>query len=118
VSHNQILDLHPVDFEFSADRSYLLIKTSSQRVWRRSSFGSYALVRIGADGRPGAGTPVPLLPTGVEAGSEDLNQYLRYVSWAPQGNALAYVDYDNNLHYRYIRGLLRDVVYLGCPITP
>lgn len=100
VSHNQILDLHPVDFEFSADRSYLLIKTSSQRVWRRSSFGSYALVKIGEDGRPAAGPPVPLLPTGVEAGGDDLRQYLRYVSWAPVGNALAYVDYENNLHYR------------------
>ena len=30
-----------------------------------------------------------------------LNQYLRYVSWSPSGNAIAYVDYNNNLHYRY-----------------
>ena len=29
-----------------------------------------------------------------------LNQYLRYVSWSPSGNAIAYVDYSNNLHYR------------------
>ena len=100
VSHNQVIDLHPVDFEFSADRSYLLIKTLSQRVWRRSSFGSYALVKMGGDGRPAPGPPVPLLPQGVEAGGDDLHQYLRFVSWAPVGNALAYVDYENNLHYR------------------
>ena len=30
----------------------------------------------------------------------DQNQYLRYVAWAPQGNAIAFVDYNNNLHYR------------------
>ena len=27
-------------------------------------------------------------------------QYLRLVTWAPTGNALAYVDYNNNIHYR------------------
>ena len=28
-------------------------------------------------------------------------QYLRLVTWAPTGNALAYVDYNNNIHYRW-----------------
>ena len=27
-------------------------------------------------------------------------QKLRYVTWAPKGNAIACVDYDNNIHYR------------------
>ena len=36
-----------------------------------------------------------------------LNQYLRYVSWSPSGNAIAYVDYNNNLHYRYKVGSIR-----------
>jgi hypothetical protein len=25
---------------------------------------------------------------------------IRYVKWAPVGNALVYVDYDNNIYYR------------------
>ena len=27
-------------------------------------------------------------------------QYVRLVTWAPTGNAIAYVDYNNNIHYR------------------
>ena len=99
VSHNQAINLHPLDFSLSADRSYLLVKTSTQRVWRRSSYGSYSLVKM-VNGRPSA-TAVPLLPPHAEAVEDDLNQYLRFVSWAPTGSALAYVDYDNNIHYRH-----------------
>ena len=28
-------------------------------------------------------------------------KYLRYVSWSPVGNAIVYVDNDNNIHYRH-----------------
>ena len=36
-----------------------------------------------------------------QAGNDlDLNQYQRFVTWAPKGNAIAYVDYNNNIHYR------------------
>lgn len=99
VSHNQARDLHPLDFSFSADRQYLLVKTRSQRVWRRSSYGTYAFVRMNG-GRPDS-SAIPLLPPHAEVGDEDMNQYLRFVSWAPEGNALAYVDYENNIHYRH-----------------
>jgi len=99
VSHNQAMQLHFQDYSFSADRSYMLVKTSSIRVWRRSSFGSYAIVRM-VDGRP-TSDAIPLEPPHADHGGDDFKQYLRYVSWAPTGNAIAYVDYENNVHYRH-----------------
>lgn len=101
VSHNQFRQFHPVEYEFSADRQYLLLKTSSARVWRRSSIGKYSIHRMVA-GRP-SGSLIPLIPANSK--SNDLeteeNDYLRYVSWAPVDNALVYVDYNNNIHYRH-----------------
>ena len=123
VSHNQAKNLHPIDFTFSADRSYLLVKTSSQRVWRRSSIGSYALVRMNSDGRP-TSQAFKLLPPHAEDGGDDMNQFLRFVSWAPVGNALAYVDYENNIHYRHSAEAkdnqlttngVEDVIFNGIP---
>ena len=74
VSHNQFLQIHPASYKFSADRSaldpfppisisffarkYLLVKTSNQRVWRRSSFGDYGLLRMAQDGRPASSTVI------------------------------------------------------------
>ena len=43
------------------DRKYLLVKTSNQRVWRRSSFGDYGLLRMARDGRPASSTVTNLL---------------------------------------------------------
>ena len=34
-------------------------------------------------------------------------QYIRLVTWAPTGNAIAYVDYNNNIHYRWQQQKLR-----------
>eukprot|EP00092_Neocalanus_flemingeri_P005220 GFUD01005613.1.p1 GENE.GFUD01005613.1~~GFUD01005613.1.p1 ORF type:complete len:872 (-),score=205.25 GFUD01005613.1:288-2903(-) len=99
VSHNQFLKIHPVLYQFSADRKYLLVKTLSQKVWRRSSFGSYGLIKM-QGGRPATTDIIPLAPTNL-GNDLDLNQFLRYVSWAPEGNAIAYVDYNNNIHYRH-----------------
>ena len=92
VSHNQFLKIHPVLYQFSADRSvyfmklllvqlqflyalqlfftffafrkYLLVKTSSQKVWRRSSFGSYGLIKM-RGGRPATTNIIPLAPSNV-----------------------------------------------------
>ena len=79
VSHNQFLQIHPASYKFSADRSalasflplfhlhlcytrkYLLVKTSNQRVWRRSSFGDYGLLRMAQNGRPASSTVTNLL---------------------------------------------------------
>ena len=46
------------DIVDSIARKYLLVKTSNQRVWRRSSFGDYGLLRMGQNGRP-ASSAVP-----------------------------------------------------------
>jgi len=99
VSHNQFRKIHPVLYEFSADRKYLLVKTSSQKVWRRSSFGSYGLIKM-KGGRPATTNILPLASPNPR-NDLDLNQYQRYVTWAPKGNAIAYVDYNNNIHYRH-----------------
>ena len=119
INHNTFIKLHPVSYKFSADRKYLLIKQLSQSVWRRSSFGSYVLLKF-VNGRPQTNKLVSLKPNSVVSDSGlapahrspvssklifqkddlDQNQYLRYVAWAPQGNAIAFVDYNNNLHYR------------------
>ena len=97
----------------------MLIKQLSQSVWRRSSFGSYVLLKF-VNGRPQTHNLVTLKPNSVvrkwrlrssdhrlrwmlifQKDELDQNQYLRYVAWAPQGNAIAFVDYNNNLHYRW-----------------
>lgn len=123
VSHNLAVSLHLLDFTYSADRSYLLFKTGSTRVWRRSSYGTYSLVRL-AGGRT-ASQAIPLLPPGSHGkGDDDPSQYIRLVTWAPQGNALAYVDYNNNIFYRHsaeaedvqlTRSGRQDVVFNGIP---
>jgi len=100
VSHNQFLKIRPVLYQFSADRKYLLVKTSSQKVWRRSSFGSYGIIRM-QRGRPASTNIISLAPPNLAGNDLELNQYLRYVTWAPEGNAIAYVDYNNNIHYRH-----------------
>ena len=115
INHNTFIKLHPVSYKFSADRQYMLIKQLSQSVWRRSSFGSYVLLKF-VNGRPQTNKLVSLKPNSVvrqilasqspvraiffQTNDLDQNQYLRYVTWAPQGNAIAFVDYNNNLHYR------------------
>ena len=43
---------------------YLLVKTSSQKVWRRSSFGSYGLIKM-QGGRPATTSIIPLAPANV-----------------------------------------------------
>jgi len=100
VSHNLAVSLHLLDFTYSADRQYLLFKTGSTRVWRRSSFGTYSLVRL-SGGRTSS-QAIPILPPNARRSSDDddLGQYIRLVTWAPEGNALAYVDYNNNIFYR------------------
>ena len=100
-------------------RKYLLVKTSNQRVWRRSSFGDYGLLRMAQDGRPASSTVTNLLLSNRNNREHVLSQvislsppntggdleastaqYIRLVTWAPTGNAIAYVDYNNNIHYR------------------
>ena len=64
MPHSIFLQLHPISYEFSADRKYLLIKQLSQSVWRRSSFGSYVLLKF-VNGRPLTNKLISLKPDGV-----------------------------------------------------
>jgi len=98
IEASTFLRLHPISYEFSADRKYLLVKEASQKVWRRSSIGSYVLIKF-LNGYPQTNRLIPLEPS-ITDNEIDSNKYLRYVSWAPTGNGIAYVDYNNNLHYR------------------
>ena len=77
----------------------MLVQTFQQRVWRRSSIGLYGFLKMAADGRPSSSL-ISLTPP--KTGDLDLqtDQLLRLVKWAPTGNGLAYVDYNNNVHYR------------------
>ena len=45
-------------------RKYLLVKQLSQKVWRRSSFGSYVLIKI-VNGVALTEDPIPLQPESV-----------------------------------------------------
>ena len=64
MPYNIFLQLHPISYEFSADRKYLLIKQLSQPVWRRSSFGSYVLLKF-VNGRPLTNKLISLQPSSV-----------------------------------------------------
>ena len=122
ISNDKFLRLHPVSYEFSADKKYLLVKNQSQKVWRRSSIGSYILIKI-VNGKALTANPIPLQPDSV-MDENDTNQYLRYVTWSPSGNAIAYIDYNNNLHYRHFaesedvqltKNGIDGVIYNGIP---
>jgi len=55
---------------------------------------------MGEGGRPASTSIISLSPP--EGGDLELAtaQYIRLVTWSPTGNGLAYVDYNNNIHYR------------------
>jgi hypothetical protein len=83
----------PYDYTLSSDKEYLLIKRSSRRVFRRSSYGEYAVLSLHD------GVMTPLKPSNLSRSPNSNTDafLLRYVSWSPQGNALVYVDYNNNV---------------------
>ena len=70
ISNEKFLRLNPVKYEFSADRKYLLVKILSQKVWRRSSIGSYVLIKI-VNGVPQTNNLITLKPK--SAVSEHVN---------------------------------------------
>ena len=63
---------------------------------RRSSVREYAIVPLKEDGGHGM-TMIPLRPTSHN-GKEPFK--VRYAEFAPKGNAIVYVDYDNNIYYK------------------
>ena len=64
LNYKSFIKLHPVSYKFSVDRKYLLSKQLSQSVWRRSSFGSYALLKF-VNGRAQINQLVSLKPNSV-----------------------------------------------------
>ena len=84
----------------SADKKYLLIKRTSHKVFRRSSYGSYSILPLRTNGRH-LGKSFALRPSIFHPSNEDENEFrIRYVKWAPTGSGLVYVDYNNNIFYR------------------
>ena len=83
----------PFETQLSADKNYLLIKRSMHRVFRRSSYGNYAILSLHNF------VLTPLEPSNRSNSQADF--MIRYVSWGPQGNALVYVDFDNNVSFDF-----------------
>ena len=95
VSHFQSFELL-----LSPDKKYLLMKRSHRRVFRRSSYGTYAILSLND------GVLTPLRPSNWSKPRPDSENggdafLIRYVSWGPRDNALAYVDFDNNVIATY-----------------
>eukprot|EP00096_Caligus_rogercresseyi_P014387 TRINITY_DN689_c1_g1_i3.p1 TRINITY_DN689_c1_g1~~TRINITY_DN689_c1_g1_i3.p1 ORF type:complete len:850 (-),score=196.30 TRINITY_DN689_c1_g1_i3:804-3353(-) len=84
--------LHPgqAATKLSSDQKYLLIESNYHSLYRASSFAEYRILDLQKR------SIEELKPNG----SKDEHYFVRLVSWAPKGNALVYVDMDNNIHYR------------------
>ena len=94
MSGHKFGHFRPLDYSLSADKRYLLIKRTSHRVFRRSSFGTYDVMNLEN------GVMDHLQPSNLSKSKQDQDEFLiRYVSWAPQGNGLVYVDFDNNVSF-------------------
>ena len=109
MSSNMTSNLYPRALEMSSDKKFLLIKRSSHSVFRRSSFGIYSILQLRPNGQHMKKSfelkPVDhqnhfsgFVPTSPN--DEQSNFHIRYVKWAPTGNGLVYVDYQNNIYYR------------------
>ena len=79
----------PYQTQLSSDKKYLLLKTSNYKVFRRSTYGTYDIISLENH------TMDHLHPSNWS--SKDSKFLIRYVSWAPQGNGLVYVDFNNNV---------------------
>lgn len=95
VSAIHMKALHVRNYKLSADKKYLLIKQTSHDVFRKSSYGHYVIYNV-----QNGNTVMPLRPTDMPMPARNVGFMVRYVAWAPEGNALVYVDLDNNIYYR------------------
>lgn len=97
------LAINPLSWEVSPDGRYLLMARTQHSEFRRSQRGRYSVLQLKPDGSGPGSTLVELRrpPNRSDNSSDQLEAYqLRLVKWAPAGNALAYVDYRNNLYVR------------------
>ena len=102
MSSNMTSNLYPRALEMSSDKKFLLIKRSSHSVFRRSSFGIYSILQLRPNGQH-MKKSFELKPSGFVPTQQNDAQshfHIRYVKWAPTGNGLVYVDYQNNIYYR------------------
>lgn len=102
MSSNMTSNLYPRALEMSSDKKFLLIKRSSHSVFRRSSFGIYSILQLRPNGQH-MKKSFELKPSGfvpTSPNDEQSHFHIRYVKWAPNGNGLVYVDYQNNIYYR------------------
>ena len=102
MSSNTTQSLYPKAYEMSSDKKYILIKLTSHSVFRRSSYGIYTMLQLKPNGQH-MGKSFPLRPSNFVPSSPDDEQsqfHIRYVKWAPTGNGLVYVDFQNNIFYR------------------
>lgn len=76
-------------YEFSADRSHVLIYTNTKRVWRQNTRGDYWVLNLatGALQKLGSGRPESML---------------MFAKFSPDGNSVAYV-YDRDIYVEDIR---------------
>ncbi|XP_021935063.1 venom dipeptidyl peptidase 4-like [Zootermopsis nevadensis] len=88
ITTNKIPDA-PFNFEFSADRRYLLIAHNYRKIFRHSFLASYQILDLETR------NSIPL--ENSDHGPESTVHQL--VVWAPEGNGFVYV-HRNNIYYR------------------
>ena len=90
-SADKMRTFSPYQTQLSSDKKYLLLKTTNFKVFRRSTYGTYDIISLENHHM------LHLHPSNWSSKPGDSKFLIRYVSWAPQGNGLVYVDFNNNV---------------------
>ena len=81
--------------QLSGDQLFLLLQINPEKIFRHSFMSEYVILPL-TKGKVG-NTEITLKP----AGDNDPAPFpIRHATFAPKGNALVYVDEDNNIYYR------------------
>lgn len=86
---------NPYKYFVSADQKYLMLQIDPYPVFRRSTLSEYVIRAM----RPSGKVEIKLRPSDHNE-ERDGPFLIRYASFAPAGNAVVYVDEDNNIYYR------------------
>ncbi len=97
----------PLKYSLSADRQYLLLQRGASAIFRHSSIGEYVVIPVGAKNKmneitlgPGRDRTNNAKRMRYNYDDDDGDFLVKHASFAPTGNALAYVGEDNNIYYR------------------
>ena len=90
-SADKMRTFSPYQTQLSSDKKYLLLKKTNFKVFRRSTYGTYDIISLENHHM------LHLHPSNWSSKPGDSKFLIRYVSWAPQGNGLVYVDFNNNV---------------------